>query len=249
MDSKADQIYQILKSKFAVILAEHDLNLSEIKIRSQGLSPEEAIGITERRDYPILTGQEVMLQAECQGCFGQAFTDAPADFDGTLEEILAMDISVDPHARGLFIAAMNAVMRALGLVEHTVHCKNQEPKECAKEFAQTLKRDHPNAKIALIGYQPSIFEALAKEFPLRVLDLNPQHIGEERFGIIVEHGIQDYEEVVLNWADLILCTGSVFSNGTMGKYLDIGKEVIFFGISVAGAAYLLGLQRLCPMAK
>lgn len=71
-----------------------------------GLTPEEAIAINERKDYPILTGQDVMLQASYRGARGQAFTDAPADYSGTLEEILSMDILSDEHA-GKRIALQN----------------------------------------------------------------------------------------------------------------------------------------------
>jgi uncharacterized protein (DUF4213/DUF364 family) len=249
MSNKADKIYEKIKAGFQTIVNDADLKSEEVKITSKGLTPEEAIGNTKRKDYPILTGEEVLLQAAYMGALGQAFTDAPATFKGTLEEVMAMDITEDLHARGLYLASMNAVMRYLGLLNSTVHCRMEEPEECAHEFVKQLKCEYPSAKIALVGYQPSLFEELSKEFALRVLDLNPKNVGEERFGIKVEHGIDDYEEVVLKWADLVLCTGSVFCNGTMHKYVDIDKDVIFFGTSGSGAAYILGLKRLCPMAK
>lgn len=186
-----------------------------------------------------------MLQAEHNGSFGQAFTDSPSFFRGSLEEILSMDIDSDPHARGLLISALNAVMRNVGLIENTIHCKNGEPESCAEKFAEYIKENYNNPKIALIGYQPAILEALSKEFDLRVLDLNPDNVGEIRYNVLVENGIRDYEEVVLNWADLVLCTGSTLCNGSIVNFIDIGKEVIFFGTTLAGAAKLLGLKRLC----
>ncbi|MDK2966933.1 DUF364 domain-containing protein, partial [Lacrimispora sp.] len=201
---------------------------------------------TRRKDFPILTGREVMLQAEYQGAKGQAFTDAPSEFKGTLREILALDLDKDLHSRGLFIASLNAVMAKIGLIEHTVHCRTEEPENCAGEILDIVKRDYKDRKIALIGYQPSILEALSKDFTVRVLDLNPKNVGQTRYGIKVEHGIDDYKEVVLDWSDVVLCTGSTLCNGTIVQYFDIGKEVIFFGITVAGAAKLLGLKRLCP---
>lgn len=140
---------------------------------------------------------------------------------------------------------MNAVMAKLGLVEHAVHCRTEEPENCAREILEIVKRDYKDKKIALIGYQPSILEALSKDFTVRVLDLNPKNVGQIRYGIEVEHGIDDYKEVVLDWADVVLCTGSTLCNGTIVQYFDIGKKVIFFGITVAGAAKLLGLNRLC----
>lgn len=240
------ELMDLLKDKFKTLVEENSLTMDEIHIVSKSLTPEEAIGNTRRKDFPILTGREVMLQAEYQGAKGQAFTDAPSEFKGTLREILALDLDKDLHSRGLFIASLNAVMAKIGLIEHTVHCRTEEPENCAGEILDIVKRDYKDRKIVLIGYQPSILEALSKDFTVRVLDLNPKNVGQTRYGIKVEHGIDDYKEVVLDWSDVVLCTGSTLCNGTIVQYFDIGKEVIFFGITVAGAAKLLGLKRLCP---
>ena len=192
-----------------------------------------------------------MLRAEYRGAYGQAFTDAPADFQGTLRQVMDMDIVRDPHARGVYFAAINAALRYLKLIDHTVHCRTEEPVECAVSYIPYLKERFPGARIALIGYQPSILEALSREPSLetRALDLNPGNVGETRFGIEIGHGIKDYEDTVLNWADLVLCTSSVFCNATMDRYIDIGKPVLFFGITGAAAIYLLGLDRYCPKSS
>lgn len=241
-----EELMDLLKEKFRNLVEDNHLAMDEVHILSKSLTPEEAIGNTKRKDFPILTGQEVMLQAEYQGAKGQAFTDAPSEFKGTLREILKLDLSNDLHSRGLFIAAMNAVMAKLGLIDHTVHCRTEEPENCAQEILEIVKKNYKDKKIALVGYQPSILEALSKDFTIRVLDLNPQNVGQIRYGIKVEHGVDDYRKVVLDWADVVLCTGSTLCNGTIVHYFDIGKEVVFFGITVAGAAKLLGLNRLCP---
>lgn len=250
LSEKSIQIYQKIQQAFTAILEQSQLSTDKILIQSRGLSPEEAIGTPNRTDYPILTGQEVMLMAEYDGAFGQAFTDAPSDYQGSLTEILSMDIMEDAHARGLYIASVNTVLRKLGSMEHTVHCKNEEPSECAAEYVGYLRQHYPNTKIALVGYQPFLFQEIAKysDMPLRVLDLNPENVGKKRFGILVEHGMDDYESVVGDWADLLLCTSSVFTNGTMDKYVDIEKEVLFYGITGAGPVQLLNLKRHCPMS-
>ncbi|MEG1929968.1 MAG: DUF364 domain-containing protein [Anaerovorax sp.] len=249
MNEKQITIYKEIKSKFEKLMAEKGVDSDQIKITSRGLTPEEAIGVTTRKDYPILTGKEIMLQADYKGAIGQAFTDAPADFDGSLKDVLSIDLINDQNGRGIFFGAINGVMRYFEQIDHTVHCKNQEPAECATEYLKFVHENFPETKIALIGYQPSLFEALSGNCKLRVLDLNPDNVGQMRFGIQVEHGIEDYEKVVIHWADLVLCTGSVFCNGTMDKYVDIGKPVVFFGTSAAGAVQLLGLQRFCPLSK
>ncbi len=248
MTEKCAALYMQIKERFQKIIDDYHIDVKEKSVISCGLTPEEAIGITERKDYPILTGKDVMLQATYRGARGQAFTDAPADYSGTLEEILSMDILADEHARGLFFASMNAVMRHLNLIEGMVHCRGDEPPKCSVLCLEQLLKEHVGKRIALIGCQPSLFQALSGNFPLRVLDLNPDNVGQEHFGITVEHGINDYDDVVLNWAELILCTSSTFCNATMDRYIDIGKPVIFFGISGAGACQLLSLERICPLS-
>ncbi|WP_124065891.1 DUF364 domain-containing protein [Clostridium sp. E02] len=244
-----EELMDRLKREFQSLVEEHHLDMEEVTIRSKSLTPEEAIGNTKRRDFPILTGKEVMLQAEYQGARGQAFTDAPSKFEGTLHEIQMLDVVNNLHDRGLFIATMNAVMTKLGMIDHTVHCRTEEPENCALELYDYVKNNYGTKKIALVGYQPSILEALSKDFTVRVLDLNPQNVGQLRYGVKVLHGINDYKEVVLDWADVVLCTGSTLSNGTIVNFLDIGKEVLFFGITIAGAAKLLGLKRFCPCSQ
>lgn len=243
------ELMQCLKDKFQALVRQNNLDTDEVKITTKSLTPEEAIGTPKRRDFPILTGQEVMLQAEFKGSFGQAFTDAPTIFNGTLDEILSLDISANTHNRAIFIAALNAVTSHLGLADHTVHCKTEDPEKCAQEFVSFVRNNYGDKKIALIGYQPSMLEALAKEFTVRVLDLSPKNVGQIRYGVKVEHGIDDYENVVLGWADAVLCTGSTLCNGSIVNFLDIGKEVVFFGITAAGAAKLMGWKLFCPLSN
>ena len=238
------QFYSTLKERFLQIVREHGLSASRINIKSKSLSAEEAIGITSRKDFPIITGKEIMLQADYMGAIGQAFTDSPAVFSGTLEDIFLLDITNDLHALGLFIASLNAVMRYLALAEGTIHCKNEEPEICAEKYVQYIKETYGNPKIALVGFQPALIENISKEFDLRVLDLNPENIGKIKYNTLIENGIDDYEDVI-NWADIVLCTGSTLCNGSIVNFINIGKEVVFFGTTLAGAAEIMGLKRVC----
>lgn len=243
------QLFSLLVKKFSEVLKNHHMESEEIVIKARGLTPQEAIGKTKRTDYPILTGREIMLEAEYKGAKGQAFTSAPSGFQGTLNDILQLDIETDHHARGLFIAAMNAVMKFLELTDRTVHCRESEPEECAREAVSFIRQNYGHPRIALVGYQPALLENLAAHFPLRVLDLNPENIGQKKYGITVKHGEKDFDEVVKDWAELVLCTGSTLCNGTIVSFLDLDKEVLFFGTTLAGAAELLGCKRLCFCAQ
>lgn len=244
----AQELYRRLRQELESLIKRHHLEQSPIRLKSRGLSPEEAIGNTRRRDYPILAGREVMLQAEFGEAFGQAFTDAPSDFDGTLEDILSLDPESDSHSRGLLVASLNAVMRYTGDIDHTVHCRNDELEQCAEAHAAHIREHFGSPRITLIGYQPALTARLSQEFSLRVLDMNPQFVGSERSGITIEHGTAAYRSAVLEWPELILCTGSTLCNGTFVNYLDTGRPVIFFGISGAAAARIFHLPRFCPMA-
>ena len=240
-------LYNQLKKQFSEILDKYEIKNDVILVSCRSLKPEEAIGKTKRKDFPILTGKDVMIQAEYRGAKGQAFTDAPAVYSGTLKEIVEMDIVNDSHNRGIFIATMNAVMAFLGICKGTVHCQTNGPEQCAEEMKQYLERSYPNIKrIALIGYQPALVEMLSKsKYEVRVLDLNPENIGQKKFGICIEDGVLMKEEIRDSYAELILCTGSTLCNGSIIDYLEIDAEVLFFGTSASGAAPLLGLKRVC----
>lgn len=240
------ELYRRLKQELERLVRLHHLNESPILLKSRGLSPEEAIGNTRRRDYPILAGKEIMLQAEFGTSLGQAFTDAPSDFCGTLNELLALDPENDVRSRGLLVATLNAVMRHTGDIDHTVHCRNDDLELCAEAHAAHIREHFGTPRITLIGYQPALTARLSRDFPLRVLDMNPQFVGSVKSGITIEHGEHSYRDAVLDWPELVLCTGSTLCNGTFVNFVDIGRPVIFFGISGAAAARIFDLPRFCP---
>ncbi|HJD97790.1 Rossmann-like domain-containing protein [Mailhella massiliensis] len=242
------ELYQRLRQELENIAWKYRLNERPIILKSRGLSPEEAIGSTKRKDYPILAGREVMLQAQFGEALGQAFTDAPSDFSGTLADILALDVDNDPHSRGLLVATLNAVMRFTGDLDHTVHCRNNELELCAEAYAAYIRGHFHRPRITLVGYQPALTARLSQEFSLRVLDMNPQFVDSVRSGVTIEHGKKSYQDAVLEWPDLVLCTGSTLCNGSFVDFVDIGRPVLFFGISGAAAARIFGIPRFCPMA-
>ncbi len=241
-----ESFYRILKHRFSELLREEDILKERIEINTCALTPEEAIGITKRRDFPIITGKDIMVQAQCMGSLGQAFTDAPSVFRGTLDDICALDVERDSHDRGLFIAALNAVMKHLGKVECTVHCRCDGPEQCARDAAEYIARIYGHPKIGLIGYQPSLLEVLSSQFAVRVADLSPVNIGQVRYHVLVEDGnIPGVSPAICEWADLVLCTGSTVCNGSIVDFLHLKDKILFYGTTLAGAAALLGLPRLC----
>lgn len=245
-NSRIITFFDDLKARFIKLLKDEGLLDTPVSIDARSLTPEEAIGTTRRRDFPIITGKDVMVQARCMGSLGQAFTDAPSSFDGTLEEICALDLTCDSHNRGLFIAALNAVMMHLGRAECSVHCRSQGPELCAVDAARYIHENWGHPRIALIGYQPALLERLAGEYEVRAIDLNPANTGQMRYGVLVEDGqVPGLSQSICQWADLVLCTGSTVCNGTIVDFLPYKDKALFYGTTLAGAAVLMELPRMC----
>ncbi|WP_423793133.1 Rossmann-like domain-containing protein [Methanocaldococcus indicus] len=209
----------------------------EIKIADTKLD------ISKIRDYPLMSGKEVLLRANFKGCYGDAFTDKPKEFVGTIEEL------IKNGNRAELIAAINAVMRYLNFVDKTVHCTGDEPEKCAKELVKYLKELKPK-KIGIIGFQPAFVKEIVNNFGTEnviVSDLNPENIGKIKYGAKIIHG--KYNEDLIKNSDVILATGSTIVNGTFEDIFNLAKKynkkIIFYGTSIAGLAKLLNLERFC----
>lgn len=239
-----NELFIMLKNEFKFLLEKNDLNMDTVNISAKSLTPLEAIGLTKRKDYPILTGSEIMLQAKYKNSYGQAFTNTPSSYSGTLQNIADLDISSDPHGRSIFIATLNAIKNELCLSDNVIHCKNSGPETCALYLSQYIKENYTDPNILLVGFQPAMISQLAKDYSLRVLDLNPENIGTIKEGVLIEHGIENMTDGI-DWSDLILCTGSTLCNGSITNYLDIDKEVLFFGTTISGSADFLNAKRIC----
>jgi hypothetical protein len=242
MESK---LYQTLREKFIKLIKEHGLEGEEVIVRAATLSPEQAIGNPEDKDYPIVKGVERMMQAEFRGSKGQAFTDRYGNFSGRLTDIAAMEMN-NNFRRAVFISSLNAVMRQLGLADRTVHCKDKQPRECSLELVKYIRADYGQPRIAMVGFQPRMAEALAKEFELRVTDMDAENIGREKFGITIDDPARTGEN--LEWCDIALVTGTTVVNSTIEQF-QINKPVVFYGVTIAGAARLLGLNCFCAMGS
>ncbi|MDX9715093.1 MAG: DUF364 domain-containing protein [Dissulfurispiraceae bacterium] len=237
------RFYSDLKTKFSSMAQEHNfLDEAVTVVSARTLTPEEAIGKPDIKDFPLLKGKEVMIEASFKNSKGQAYTDMPGSFNGSIRDIMALPLDNNLQ-RAVFISTLNAVMRSLGLAGNTIHCRDKEPAQCASQLKEYVTRFMPDPKIAFIGYQPAMISRLSESFKMRVVDLDADNIGKEKFGIIVE-GPENTEEA-LNWSDLIMATGSTSVNGTVTKFIT-EKPVIFYGITIAGVAKILGYNNYCP---
>jgi hypothetical protein len=245
-------ILEKAKSEFICICNERSLELSR-KITIHPLSPHDAIGDAES-DFVIKKGKEYVIEAEFDEAHGQAFTGIACHWNGSLEDLFSLELS-ETRNRGIFVASMNAVLRALGLASGTNHCRDKDPTNCGPEIAGQLEARFGAKRFGLIGLQPAILKALVKQFTekfVRVVDLNPDNIGSLNSDIEIWDGQRDLPRLV-DWSEVGLVTGSSIVNGTIDdiliRFQDDDKPIVFFGNTISGTAALLNLDRLCPFGR
>ena len=237
-------LLETAQTRLAKIAAENGWSEQEkvLIVSARDLTPEEAIGKPDRDDYPLLNGKEVMLESRLGEGIGQAFTDQPGRWEGTLGNVLNLKLDTN-FRRAIFVATLNALMRSLNQVEATIHCKDAEPAQCAQKLPEYIHEKYGNPKIAFIGFQPAMIQSLNEAgFELRASDLNPDNIGQIRCGTRIYDAALNAEHA--RWADIVLSTGSVLVNDTYHE-LQQGKPVIYFGVTVAGLAAMFNLPRIC----
>jgi hypothetical protein len=78
------------------------------------------------------------------------------------------------------------------------------------------------------------------------MDLDKDNIGKKKFGLTILDGEKEITGT-LKWCDLAVVTGSTFINGTAYEIINQtkNKHILFYGVTVAGIAKLLNLERFC----
>lgn len=84
---------------------------------------------------------------------------------------------------------------------------------------------------------------LSSKCNVRVIDLDSDNIGANRFGKIVESS--EMVDDAIQWCDLIFSTGSTIVNSTITNFLNQNKPVIFYGVTISAAANILNLKTYC----
>lgn len=216
-----------------------------ITVTAAPLSVKEAIGTPEGTDFPIQKGKEKLMEANFRDARGQAFTDNYGNYAGTLREIAALPLENNYH-RAVFISTMNAVCRSLGMTRNTVHCRDTGPAECARGVFQYIDDYYGKGRVTIIGFQPTLAQAVSSGTEVRLVDLDPDNIGQTKRGVLIEGG--EATNDAIDWADLLLVTGTTLANSSIDLFLT-GKPVLFYGTTIAGAASLMGWNRYCPQSS
>ncbi|MHC1593251.1 MAG: Rossmann-like domain-containing protein [Methermicoccaceae archaeon] len=225
----------------------------KINVSTRALTSSEAIGNPERRDFPLLRGKEVLMQAEFRGCHGQAFTTMPCAFEGTLGDVKALPLESN-FERAVLIASINAVLRSMGRIEGTVHCRDDGPELCGARTSREIEERLEGKRLGIVGFQPALVDHCVRCLGcerVRVSDLGSE-VGVRRYGIEVMDGATHTDELV-EGSDMLLITGTTLVNDTLDKVLEraiaCNVDVLFYGTTAAGPAHLCGWERLCPESR
>ncbi len=239
---------------FADVVEEAGYAGAIITITARTLSTEEAIGSPVYDDLPILRSKEVMIEAEFQEAKGHAFTSAPSSWRGTLGDLLTMPLD---HARerALLNAAMNAVLRFLGVIDNTVHCHSEDIIRCGAEMAARLRQEFGLIPVGLVGYQPGLAAGLVEQFgaeAVSITDLLEENVGRTVHGVEIWDGAARAGHLVRR-SRLVLATGSTAANSTLDQLDELtasaGVPLIIYGVTAAAVCHLCGLRRLCLLAR
>lgn len=239
-------IIEEFKKRVLEKIMANNLQHLKITVNVKSLKPEEVLGKPSRRGFPLCRGREVMVQAELDGSIGQAYTDEPADYDGSIISACALPLTTNRN-RAIFIATANALYKHLGLISNSKHCKDEGPEICGRKVAEHLRREFPpETKIVMIGFQPAIAHHVSSVFKnFRVTDMDQDNIGQVREGVLIESHKMNKEAIA--WSDVTLATGSTMVNGTIDEIVESckGKRLIFYGVTIASAAQEFNFERLC----
>ena len=203
---------------------------------------------------PVRRGREHLVEAVMDGALGQAWTDRPSDWTGTLGDVFSMPLR-KASQRAIVVATLNALAGRLGLVARNLRCRHGKPLDCGRELVRQLRtRFEGAARTLVVGYQPGLVEALVESLGpgnIRVLDHDVELVGRTLHGVRIKDGnAPDSIGTDVRWCDLMLVTGSSVVNGTLDELLrhsqDASKPLVFFGNTIAAVAAIADLERLCP---
>lgn len=238
-------ILETVRERAVAMWGKKGLLDENVTVAAGPLTAEQAIGTPDDKDFPVLKGKEKLMEAGFRNSRGQAFTDHYGPYSGRLSDVAALPLK-DNFERAVFVATLNAVMRNLGLARQTVHCRDQDPTTCAAGMPEFIKRNYGPRRITLVGFQPAMIEALNTAFELRVLDLDPDNVGQVKRGVLIEG--PDAAEDALRWADMLAVTGTTLANASIDEFLE-RKPILFYGTTIAGAAEIMGWPRYCLKAS
>lgn len=236
--------YTSLKLRFSALCHDNHLDDSYVSVKVDPTYHEKS--------GTALTGR-TRLEGSFLGHHGMSYSFNPFQFEGTVKELLSMDLE-EAADRAVFVAALNAVCGYIHPDIRTVHCSEEGSFVCTEKLVQQL-RDTGYGCPGLIGFQPSFLKALSSDYGnSNIACVDHDDIDEAvRRSADVDLLDEMHLQQLIAWSDVLVVTGATLVSGTLPHILEwaelSGKPVLFYGTSIAGAAYLMDLPRFCPEAR
>lgn len=214
---------------------------------SVAASAEPESTLRPENDPPSTVARpEYCVTATLCGVKGEAFTENPEDFYGTLEQAL----QIPPTEKGISavtIAALNAAVSYLHLAPGTFPEGEAARFAYADALCRYVTEHYGKSNLVLVGYDGYLVKRFMDEgMDFWTMDRDPDHITQDRFHHVVVNNAKRNRESSFIWGRFFIVTGSSLCNGTILHYLGSGKELLFYGITCAGAATLLKLPWFSP---
>ena len=228
--------------KDRIVIAKSDRTAKNIDFK---VIPPEWFKLPSK-EYAIARGDEVIMECEFMGCKAHVFTPSPYTGSITLSEVLNLNLSTISE-RSIFYGSLNALMRYLGLIDRTVHCRGSDPVKCAEELVNTILGRYGDVPVLLVGYQPAMAKALAKLSQVYITDMSDTNVGRKVSNFQVLDHAKNLE--LMELVDVALVTGSTVVNSTLWpiyeKAAESGTKLILYGVTGAGVAKILNIERFC----
>lgn len=233
------ELHQEFVNRFVSFPGVRDLLSETVRVVAD---PEPETTLLPDKEPPSLINRpEYRVTAYFHDHKGEAYTECPRDFTGTLEQLLSLPMN-DQGIDARFVAAVNAVLCFLTGSPGSFPDDPNAHKIYAERICSYVKEHYGTSRIVLIGYDGYLVKQFMDEgLDFWTLDRDPNHITKNRFHHIVVNSGYYNRESSFAWGRIFLVTGSTLCNGTIIQYLNSGKELLFYGITCAGAASLLQL--------
>lgn len=239
-----NELYQQIISRFYALPEVSELLEMEVNVT---FSSEPVKTLRPEGDPPSTVSRpEYCVTADIDGVKGEAYTETPAAFNGTLKQ--ALDIRPDNEGiSAITISALNAAMNRLSLCPGVLPKKDEDHASYADAICRYVKEHYGKSRIVLVGYDGYLVKRFVDAgLEFWTLDRDPDNISQDRFDHVVVNSAKRNRESSFAWGDIFIVTGSTLCNGTIVQYLNSGKELYFYGITCAGAATLIGLKWFNP---
>jgi len=253
---------ELVREYFKSLVNRFNLNDKLVTATSYGISSQSKVNVLFRtvppewfrlpsKEYAIARGKEVIMECSFMSAKAHVFTSSP--FIGTLSlsEILKLSLGTIAN-RAMFYGSLNAVMRYLGLIDRTLHCRGEEPIKCAEALACEVVDRFGDVPTLLIGYQPAMARSLDSVLSkLYITDMNPCNIGKRIGNSMVMSHIENFR--LLEEVEIAIVTGSSVVNSTLWPIYDKAKKLsvklMVYGVTAAGVAKILNIERYCKFGS